>query len=155
MEIITVEKALLKAYKYCAYQERCQQEVREKLYTMGLSSEEIENIIVRLIEENFLNEERYAIAFCGGKFRINQWGKIKIKHALKQYQISDYCINKGMAIINLDDYDALILELITKKNKSLNDSNKLMRAKKIQAFMYARGFEQDLVMPVLREVVGL
>jgi regulatory protein len=155
MEIITAEKALIKLYKYCAYQERCQQEVREKIFSMGLRKEEVESIIVRLIEENFLNEERFAIAFSGGKFRINQWGRVKIKHALKQHDISEYCIRKAMQVIDMDDYEKLIDVLIKKKNKQLNDSNKLARAKKIQSYMYAKGFEQELVMPKLRVALDL
>ena len=87
MEIITPHQALAKAYKFCAYQERSQQEVRLKLKSFLITDDEVENIIVNLIENNFINEERFAIAFAGGKFRINKWGKLKIKAALKTASI--------------------------------------------------------------------
>jgi regulatory protein len=93
---LTPNQALIKAQMSCAYQERCQQEIRDKLYEWGLHSNEVENIIADLISTNFLNEERFAKAFAGGKFRIKKWGKVKIKIELKKRKISDYCIRKGL-----------------------------------------------------------
>src|SRR4249919_2672470 len=92
--------ALQKAKHYCAYQERCHSEVRDKLYSFGLHRNEVEPLLTQLIEENFLNEERFAIAYAGGKFRIKNWGKEKIKYALKQNKVSEYCIHKALAAIN-------------------------------------------------------
>jgi len=88
----TPQQALPKAKNYCAYQERCHSEVKDKLYGFGLNKNETEQIISTLIEENYLNEERFAISFAGGHFRIKNWGRIKIKIALKQKKVSDYCI---------------------------------------------------------------
>lgn len=145
MEIITPEKALVKACKFCAYQERSQQEVREKLYTLKLEPIEVENIIVKLIEDNFLNEERFAISYARGKFRIKQWGKIKIKCGLKQHHVSEYCIRKALQLINMDEYLSVIAELVQKKYQSLKGDSKLLRIKKVQAYMYSRGFESEYV----------
>jgi regulatory protein len=153
MEIITVEKALIKAYKYCAYQERCQQEVREKLYSMKLATDEVENIIVKLIEENFLNEERFAIAYASGKFRIKKWGKVKIKHALKQHQISDYCIKKALKLIDLDEYISVIEELVSKKYESFKGNTKVLRIKKTQSYLFSRGFETEYVSEAIRKLL--
>ena len=86
-KLIHPDKAYPKALKYCAYQERSQQEVRDKLYSWGLHRNEVENIIVDLISEGYLKEERFAIAFSGGKFRMKKWGKIKIKLALKAKKV--------------------------------------------------------------------
>ena len=101
----------LKARGYCAYQERSQQEVRSKLYEWGLWKEVVEEVIVKLINDNFLNEERFALAYAGGKFRIKKWGKIKIQQGLKLKGVSEYCIKKAFASIDYDDY----LNLIQKK----------------------------------------
>src|SRR5690606_33190020 len=96
----TFEQALQKIKQYCAYQERCHSEVRDKLYSFGLRQSEVEEMITLLIVENYLNEERFAIHFAGGKFRMKQWGKHKIKQALKLRKVSDYCINKALKDID-------------------------------------------------------
>ena len=83
----TPEQSLPKIKQYCAYQERCHKEVREKLYSFGLNKEEVNEIISTLINENYLNEERFAIQFAGGKFRMKQWGRIKIKMGLKAKKV--------------------------------------------------------------------
>jgi len=85
------EQALQKLRQYCGYQERCHQEVKEKLYSLGIREADQGTLIATLIEENYLNEERFAIAFAGGKFRIKEWGKNKIRYELRQRQVSDYC----------------------------------------------------------------
>ena len=94
---LTPEQALQKLRHYCGYQERCHSEVKEKLYSLGVFKNEHDAIIATLIEEDYLNEERFAIAFAGGKFRVKQWGRVKIKYELKQKQVSEYSIKKGPA----------------------------------------------------------
>src|ERR1700759_5714121 len=102
---ITDEKTgLSKAEHYCAYQERSQQEVRDKLYEWGLYSQQVENIISRLIEGNYLNEERFAKEYARGKFNQKAWGRIKIKQGLKFKQVPDKLIKKALDTINLSDY---------------------------------------------------
>ena len=95
-EWVSKEEALAKMQRYCAYQERCHEEVRSKLLNMGVYSDWREEIIVQLIEENFLNEERFARSFARGKFRIKQWGRNRIRQELKKRKISDYCVRKAM-----------------------------------------------------------
>ena len=95
---IDKKTALLKAADYCAYQERSQQEVRDKLYGYGLHHDEVEENLSELITQGYLNEERFAKAYAGGKFRIKGWGKRKILQGLKQHRISEYCIMKGFEI---------------------------------------------------------
>src|SRR6201996_8784258 len=94
---LSLEQALQKARHYCGYQERCHSEVKEKLYSFGLHKKEVEEALSTLIEENYLNEERFAIQYAGGHFRLKQWGKVKIRYELKQRQVSDYCIKKALA----------------------------------------------------------
>ena len=90
-----INKALVKAQRYCAYQERCQQEVRARLYEWGLYSRVVESIIAELITNNFINEERFSKVYAGGKFRIKKWGRIKIRQKLREKNITKYCIEKG------------------------------------------------------------
>ena len=87
---LTAEQAFQKLKHYCGYQGRCHKEVKEKAYSLGLRKSDVEELTSRLIEEDFLNEERFAKLFVGGKFRIKQWGRVKIKHELKQKGVSEY-----------------------------------------------------------------
>lgn len=149
-EVYTQSQALIKAEAWCAYQDRCQQEVRDKLYGWGLSQEEVENVIVELISRNFIDEERYAIAFAGGKFRIKKWGRVKIRIELKRKRISDYCIRKAIAQIDEDDYLETIRKAAEKKNREIKEKHPLKRKYKLMSYLISRGFENDLV----REIVG-
>ncbi len=144
------QQALLKAQQSCAYQERCQQEMRDKLYEWGLYSTDVENIIANLITDNFLNEERFAKAYAGGKFRIKKWGKVKIKIELKKRKISEYCIKKAMQEISDKDYLKTLKELIAKKSKEIKGGKDYQRKYKIAQYIASRGFEQDLIWDVLK-----
>lgn len=118
---IGTERALQKIKHFCSYQERSHQEVKDKLYSFGLYKNETEALLSQLIEENYLNEERYAIAFAGGKFRIRQWGRIKIKYELKQRGVSEYCIKRALASIDDDDYAKTLEKLFEIKNEDTED----------------------------------
>jgi len=141
----TIKTAKSKAAKYCAYQERTQQEVRDKLYKWGLYGDEVEEVIVFLISENFVNEERYAIAYALGHFKQNKWGKLKIKAGLKQKHISDYCINKGLKEIKLDMYEEVIQQLLVKKYEQQSGDTAFVRKNKSVRYLLQKGFEQSLV----------
>ena len=148
---ITDEKvALAKAENYCAYQERSQQEVRDKLYEWGLWTSAVENIITKLIEENYLNEERFAKAYTRGKFNQKSWGKIKIKMGLKLKKVSPPLIKKALMTIDLDDYMATLSRIIEKKDKTLTESNARKRQYKLQQYALSRGFETELTAEVLK-----
>lgn len=140
------EQALQKAKQYCAYQERCHSEVKEKLYSLGMHKNEVDELLSELISENYLNEERFAIQFAGGKFRIKQWGRIKIKHALKYKQVSDYCIKKALASINETDYRNTLQKLFDQKLKTLKaEKNIFIKKRKLQDHLIQKGFETALV----------
>lgn len=147
---LTPNQATIKAQNSCAYQERCQQEMRDKLYEWGLYSTDVENIIANLISDNFLNEERFAKAFAGGKFRIKKWGRIKIKIELKKRKISDYCIKKGMQEIDEKDYSKTLNAIITKKLKENPKGKIQIRHYKVAQYAISRGFEGDLVWDILK-----
>lgn len=131
--------------KYCAYQERCQQETRTKLFSLGVRGDEAESLIASLISENYINEERYARAFARGKFRINKWGKRKIELALRRKGISIYCIKKGLSEINQQEYLSAMKDLIGKPFP-------LKTAEKLKALrvLISKGFEPALVKTLLK-----
>jgi regulatory protein len=101
---LTKEEALQKAKQYCAYQERSHHDVVQKLWDLGVRKAEHDEIISALIEEDYLNEERFAVQYAGGKFRMKDWGRKKIYYGLKEKQVSAYCISKALKSINEDDY---------------------------------------------------
>lgn len=151
---ITDEKVgLAKAENYCAYQERSQQEVRDKLYEWGLYPNQVENIITRLIENNFLNEARFAVAYATGKFRQKGWGKIKIKQGLKLKKVSEPLIKKALNSIDGDDYLQMLNRIIEKKSATITEKLPYKRRYKLQQYAMSRGFEGDLVSDVLKEMV--
>ncbi|SOE20822.1 regulatory protein [Spirosomataceae bacterium TFI 002] len=143
----------LKACSYCAYQERTQNEVRERLKKWQVWGNEAEEIIAELILENFINEERFAKVFAGSKFRVKKWGKKKILLELKRRNISDYCIKQGMKEIDQDNYEESLKELFEKKIKTIKrDDNPLITKQKLARYALGKGFESELVWRVLKEV---
>ena len=142
----TLSIALQKIKQYCAYQERCHAEVRDKLYSFGLKKSEVEGIISSLITENYLNEERFAIHFAGGKFRMKQWGKIKIKKALKLKQVSEYCIKKALKEIDSTEYEKTFQKLAGQKLKTLkSEKNIFIKKRKLQDYLLQKGFENEMI----------
>ena len=143
--------ALLKAEHYCAYQERSQQEVRDKLYEMGLWSNDVEELIAELIQTNFLNEERFALAYVSGKFKIKKWGKIKIKQGLKLKKVPDKMILNALKTIDYEDYLETIAMIAEKKASLITEKDPYKRKYKLVSYLMSRGFETDLVNEVLRD----
>jgi regulatory protein len=146
------EQAIQRIRHYCAYQERAQQEVRDKLYELGMTMDEVEEIMSDLIAENFLNEERFAIQFAGGHFRIKGWGKVKIQHALQQKRVSSYNIKIGLKAIDEEAYHKTLQQLATKKWMSLKGERGLSRMAKTYAFLHQRGFEPILYQPIVQKL---
>ena len=147
------DEALQKAKQYCAYQERCHSEVKEKLYSFGMNKKEVDELLSELISENYLNEERFAILYAGGKFRIKQWGKVKIKYSLKQKQVSEYCIKKALASIDERDYTKILEKLFEQKLKALKaEKNIFIKKRKLQDHLMQKGFETALISKLIAEV---
>jgi regulatory protein len=146
------EQAIQRIRHYCAYQERAQQEVRDKLYELGMTMDEVEEIMSDLIAENFLNEERFAVQFAGGHFRIKGWGKVKIQHALQQKRVSSFNIKIGLKAIDEDAYLKTLEQLATKKWNSLKGERGLSRMAKTYAFLHQRGFEPILYQPIVQKL---
>lgn len=147
---LSAELALAKLQKFCAYQERCHQEVRSKLIELGIYSDKLEEIIAQLISDDFLNEQRFATAYAGGKFRIKQWGRVKIKQELKLRKISEYCIKEAMKEILEEDYLAALSALIEKKlqlSKSTLDEPKFRYS--LHQYLLRKGYENHLITELL------
>jgi regulatory protein len=148
------EEALQKLRHYCGYQERCHRDVTEKLYSLGVRKADHGEVIASLITGGYLNEERFAIAFAGGKFRVNEWGRVKIVHGLRQKQVSDYCIKKALKEIDEDDYSALLQKLAEQKYASLKADQYPVRKKKTMDYLLQRGFESNLVEAAVGKITG-
>ena len=145
--------ALQKAKQYCVYQERCPSEVRDKLYSFKLRKNEVEQLLTQLIEEDFLNEERFAFAYAGGHFRTKQWGKEKIKYALKQKQVSEYCIRKALSAITASDYNKTFFNVADKKLATLkSEKNIFIKKRKMKNYLQQKGFEIKLINDYLKDV---
>ncbi len=150
---IGIEKATQKAKQFCAYQERNHDEVRQKLYTFGLYQDQVNAVLSQLIDENYLNEERYAIAFAGGRFRIKDWGRIKIKYELKKHQVSEYCIKQALLNISEEEYQQKLEKLATIKLKSLKgEKNEFIKKKKLQSYLMQKGYESYLINECLQKM---
>ena len=150
--ILDYRSALLKAQKHCAYQERSQQEIRNKLYEWGLHSAEVEQAIVDLIGAGFMNEERFAIQLASGKFRIKHWGKVKIVQALKMHKISSYCIKKALQQIPDDEYKKSLLRIIEKKAGIIKGKLTPLKSRKLALFAQSKGYESELIWQVLKSL---
>jgi len=149
------EQAIQRIRHYCAYQERAQQEVRDKLYELGMTMDEVEEIMSDLIAENFLNEERFAKIFAGSKFRVKQWGRQKIKYELKARKLSEYCIKVGMAEIEDEDYRITLQEILEKKKHELRtEKQPLILKQKLARYALGKGFESDLVWEMIGKIVS-
>jgi regulatory protein len=150
---LTYEQAKQKALRYCAYKERSHREVKNKLYEFGLHSSEVNELLTYLITEGFLNEERFAIAFTGGKFRIKKWGRIKIVHALESKGLTKNCIRIGLKEIDPDDYQKTLDEVLQSKLSELQETNAFVLRDKVSKFAIQKGFEPELVWATLKQLV--
>ena len=140
-------------YRYCNYQERSQQEVRDKLYEIGSYPAEVEELIADLIEAGLLNEERFAKAFVRGKFRMKGWGRVKILQHLKPHRISEYLVRLALKEINASDYFGTALKLGIRKWESLRHERSVpVRRQKTFRFLMQRGFETGIINEVLKEI---
>jgi regulatory protein len=149
-KVFSPQQARIKAESYCAYQERSQSEIRDKLYEWGLHQRDVELIISELIESNFLNEERFALAYTLGKFRIKSWGKLKIKQGLKFKRVPEKLIQKSLQKIDPEDYIEKLQVLLEKKSATVRETDPYKKRYKLIQYAAGRGFERDLISDVLK-----
>ena len=146
---LTKEQAIQKLKHYCSYQERSHSEVQQKLWDLGVRKAEHDEIIASLIEDDYLNEERFARQFAGGKFRMKEWGRKKIYYGLKEKGISDYLIKTAMKEINEEAYRKILGGLAEKKYALLKGEQYLVRKKKTIDYLLQKGYEPELVSAVV------
>lgn len=143
-----------KAAAFCAYQERTHGEVRERLRKWGVYGSDAEEIIAGLITQNYLSEERFARTYAGGKFRVRQWGRLKIKMELKRRGLSEYNIGEGIKEIGDSDYKEGLMSLLKKKSRSLPGKDSRELEAKLVRFALGKGYEMDLVRESVREILS-
>lgn len=149
----SVKEATKKLESYCAYQDRCHKEVETKLRNMGMIPEASSQIIGHLIQENYLNEERFSKSFARGKFRIKKWGKNRIVNELKQRQITKYNITIALKEIEEHDYLETLDALALKRLSQITETNTQKRKKKLADYLLYRGWESHLVYEKLKELI--
>jgi regulatory protein len=149
---LSKEEALRKIKNYCSYQERSHKEVKEKLYSFGLFRSEIDEIISNMIENNYLNEERFARQFAGGKFRMKQWGRRKIQYELQQKGVNKLNIKFGLKEIEEEEYLKVLKKLASKKWEELSAEQYLVRQGKTINYLLQKGYEQDLITTAIDEL---
>jgi regulatory protein len=147
-------EALAKIQHYCAYQERSHKEVKTKLYHYGLYESQVDEIMSQLITDGFLNEERFAKAFAGGKFRMKKWGKLKIRNELEFLGLTKNCIQRGLKEIEAADYSKTLKALIKKKSAEVKEENLFKKRDKIARFAIGKGYEPDMVWEYVRDSVS-
>lgn len=152
-KIYNLDEARVVIRKFCAYQERSQKQVRDRLYKMGLISDAVELLISECIEENYLNEERFAMAFVRGKYKFKDWGRQRLERELKFQNVSDYCIRKAMAQLDDEDYDHQLKVLAQKKWDATKDANRFSKGKKVVNFLIRKGYESDKVWEEVRRIM--
>lgn len=146
----TFDKAKEKILRYCAYQERCHSEVRDKLFELGMDEDDAGELITFLISEGFLNEERFARTFARGKFRLKKWGRIRIKHELESRNVSKNCIRYGLSEIEDEEYAQTLEQILLSKAESLQEENVFVLRDKVSKYAIYKGFEPDIVWTKLR-----
>jgi len=149
---LTPLQAWEKIKYYCAYQERGHQETKDKLYKFGLNTSDVDELLARLIEEGYLNEERFARMFVGGKFRQKKWGKIKILSELKGKRVSPYNIKIAMKEIDEEAYQSVLEKLVAEKWVSLKGEQYLVRQMKTLRYMVQKGYEMNLVSAAIQKL---
>lgn len=148
---IRKEEGLAKLQRFCVYQDRCHKEVRSKLLDLGIYGDTLEEIMSELIQDNFLNEERFARSYARGKFRMRHWGKNKILQGLKMKNISAYCLKKAMEEIDELEYEATLQNIIEKKWTASSEKDLFKRRNKIAKYLAQKGYEYSLIWPALKK----
>jgi len=145
------KQVLVKAASFCAYQERSTKEVKQRLHELEITDDEMGPILHELMAQNYLNEERFARAFAGGKFRVKKWGRLKIRQEMKLRGIPADLIQKGLSEIDGDDYEATLQDLLVKKARTLRGEPTAIKQKLVR-FALSRGFESDIVWELLKTI---
>jgi len=149
--VYKISEAKERIKDFCSLQDKCQWDVRKKLSQWGLLENTKDLIMMELIEDGFIDEERFSKLFCRGKFRIKKWGRLKIVNELKSKNISNVCIRKGLQQIKEEEYLKTLQELYDKKKSFLKDNNWFIKKGKIAKHLQQKGFESSLVWELINK----
>ncbi|MEN2281673.1 regulatory protein RecX [Algoriphagus sp. SE2] len=148
----SLDEAKEKLSTFCAYQERCIWEIRRKLYEKGIKDSNTDVLVDYLIQENFVNEERYAKSFARGKFRMKKWGRGRISRELKMRQINEADIRKGLSEIDPVEYYDSLLSQVEKHWERIKESDPYKKKYKLIQYLFSKGFEQDLIKDAISDL---
>jgi regulatory protein len=151
---LSKEEAYQKLKQYCSYQERSHHEAEQKLWELGIRKDDQHEIIAKLIEEDYLNEERFAIQYAGGKFRMKGWGKKKIQYGLKEKRVSEYCIKNALKSIDEEDYLKSLQKLAEEKYELLKNEQHLVRKRKTIDYLLQKGYESELTYRQVQQLIN-
>lgn len=152
---LTVDEALLKMMNYCVYQDRCHQEVEEKLKALDMYEDAKNHIIIKLLEDDFLNEERFARSYARGKFRIKKYGRVRITRELKSRAISVYNLKAGLSEIDEEEYINTLRDLAQHKLNITKESNVYKKRQKIYQHLAYKGYETELIYDVINDLLPM
>ncbi len=149
------QTSLLKLQQFCAYKERCHSEVRSKILKLEIYGDNLEELISLLIQDDFLNEERYARSYVRGKYRMNQWGKNKIIINLKSKKVSEYCIQKGLEEVDPNEYKSNLKSILEKQSRQYakKNLNEYQLKSKLFQFAYGKGYESEIINEIIEKLV--
>ncbi len=152
-KIYSLDEARIKIRRYCAYQERSQKQVYEKLRSYGLFPQVADELLLELLQDDFVNEERFAIAFASGRCNIKHWGRRKIELELRQHGVSKPCISSALAAIDDVIYADNLKKLTKKKYDSLKGIHKKTRKQKTINYLLGKGYLYDEIAPVVKNLI--
>jgi regulatory protein len=142
---LTKEQALQKLRFYCRYQQRCQSELKEKLFELGINKKDHHELMSELVKENCVSDERFAMAFASGRFKMKQWGRKKIQKGLNEKRVSNEIAQKALEQINKKEYMTMLNKLAKERYASLKHEQYLVRKKKTMDYLIQKGYEVDLI----------
>ena len=147
-----IKEALEKLKSYCAYQERCEFEVIKKLESLGIVEADINVVILKLKQQNYLDNARYSEAFASGKHKIKGWGKVKIKVALKAKRLPEELITNALKELDPNAYSMRLNEVANKKWRLLGEKKDRNTRQKLFRFLYGKGYESELINRIISDL---
>jgi len=149
---LSSKEAKQRARRFCALRERSPQEVFDRIQSWGLSGQETQQIVDILIEDGFINEQRFAYAYCHDKFEFNSWGKQKIKAGIYPHKISPQIVEEALDRIDFGKYTSRLCELAKRKWDHLGEEDEHKKKQKIVSYLSSKGFELDLIWQAIHSV---
>ena len=148
----SIEQIIQKLENFCAYRERCEAEIKQKMYTLKVSVSEYEMCLHHLKENNFYNDERFANSFAYGKNAIKKWGRKKIAMELQSKNIDTDKINQSLLQIDEGMYLLKLEDILTKKSRSVKETDLYKKKQKLIQFAMQKGYEYEIINEALKKI---